>query len=171
MVKHCTEGQCAVGPDNTPDNGTPSDTNTVVGGAPGVPQRREWHIKSDPAHLRQVRVELEEFASLCGAGKDAQNALGLCANEALANVIRHGYHGRHDKPIEMIAEHIHGEIQVKIRDWAPPIDPSKLPTEPKDILKPGGLGLLCMRKMMDEIHFSPLPDGNFLTMIKKIEKK
>jgi anti-sigma regulatory factor (Ser/Thr protein kinase) len=131
------------------------------------PARLQWKIKSDPANLRAVRVELEEFAGRAGADEAAIHSIGLCVNEALANVIRHGYGGRHDQPVEITADSTAGEIRVAIRDWAAPIDPSKLPTAPKDPLVPGGLGLLCMRRMMDDVQFIPQSDGNLLTMVKK----
>src|SRR3712207_7212584 len=36
-----------------------------------------------------------------------------------------------------------------------------------DPLTPGGLGLVCLRQLLDEMAFTPLPDGMLLTMVKR----
>jgi len=34
-------------------------------------------------------------------------------------------------------------------------------------LSPGGIGLVCIRKLMDDVTFEQLPDGMLLKMVKK----
>ncbi len=101
--------------------------------------------------------------------QEATDAIGLALNEALANVMRHGYSGARDKPIVVAGEIINGGFRLTIRDWAPPFDPSRLPKKDRADLTPGGLGLLCIRKLMDETNFSPQPDGMLLTMVKHMK--
>jgi serine/threonine-protein kinase RsbW len=147
--------------------------------------RVEIKMTSNAAALRPVRLALEEFAHESGLAASESDKVGLVLNEALANVIRHGYGGAADKPIELTFERIarpgkdagaspNGELVVRIRDWAKPFDPATLPsgeppTDP-DKIKPGGLGILCMRRWMDQLTYTPLPDGMLLTMVKKIGK-
>jgi anti-sigma regulatory factor (Ser/Thr protein kinase) len=131
---------------------------------------------SHPAVLRPVRLELEEFGRHAGLTSEQADQIGLALNEAMANVIRHAYGNAPDKPISVVFDHrgagAGAEIRVEIRDWAKPIDPAKLPAKlPEadiDAIKPGGLGLHCMRRLMDEVTFTPLADGTLLTMVKKI---
>jgi anti-sigma regulatory factor (Ser/Thr protein kinase) len=140
--------------------------------------RVELKFASDPSTLRPVRLELEQFAQEMGVGNELVDRMGLVLNEALANVMRHGYGGARDKPIvvtfECRGEAAGKELEIRIRDWARPFDPAKLPADPPkpdpDTIKPGGLGLLCMRKMMDKVVFTPLQDGMLLTMVKRIGK-
>jgi anti-sigma regulatory factor (Ser/Thr protein kinase) len=135
--------------------------------------RIELRIDSDPANLRQIRRQVEEFAKATGFDQKACDAVGLATNEALANVIRHGYGGETGRPILLTLERSDGELRLHIRDWAKPFDPAKLPDPGKavarcpDELKPGGLGLLCMREVMDEVEYHPQPDGMLLTMKKR----
>jgi anti-sigma regulatory factor (Ser/Thr protein kinase) len=141
--------------------------------------RMELKMTSHPAVLRPARIALEEYGRQAGLPAEQADNLGLVLNEALANVMRHAYGGAPDRPIVVTFDRrIEGEkeaIVVEIRDWAKPVDPAKLPnTKPvapdADVsaIKPGGLGLLCMRKHMDEVNFAPQPDGTLLTMVKNV---
>jgi anti-sigma regulatory factor (Ser/Thr protein kinase) len=136
----------------------------------------EMKITSDPSALRPARLALERYAHDAGMPDAQVEEVGLVLNEALANVIRHGYGGAVDKPILLtFAVRESGgacELEVQIRDWAKPFDPEKLPKDPPpvdpDHIQPGGLGLLCMRRMMDRVAFVPQSDGMLLIMSKNI---
>lgn len=134
---------------------------------PSHPPPLVLNIESDAANLRAVRVEVEEFCHLAGLEPKASQDVGLCANEAVANVIRHAYHSAPGKPICVRAEAQGDGVRLTIRDWGKPFDPSTQPPKPRDPLCPGGLGLVCMRRLMDEVHFSKQEPGTLLTMIKR----
>jgi serine/threonine-protein kinase RsbW len=131
---------------------------------------KQWEIKSDPAKLRDVRNELESFTKSIGMADEASHAVGLVLNEALANIIRHGYDGAVDKPIQVTAQKNENEHELKIiiRDWAKPFDPAMVKPKCEGELKPGGLGLVCIRKLMDNFKYERLPDGMLLTLTKKL---
>lgn len=129
---------------------------------------KHWEITSHPAKLREVRKELETFAASLGMALEATHALGLVLNEALANVIRHGYDGAPDKPIRIIAQNTDKEFTILIRDWAKPFDPATIKEKIEGELKPGGIGLVCLRKLMDDVKYERLPDGMLLTLTKKL---
>ena len=38
-------------------------------------------------------------------------------------------------------------------------------------LKPGGVGLICMRQMMDDVQFQKQPDGMILTMSRSVLRR
>jgi anti-sigma regulatory factor (Ser/Thr protein kinase) len=137
------------------------------GGGASSPQRVELKITSDAANLREVRKQLEQFAQRAQWPREAAEAVGLVVNEALANVIRHGYGGASDRPIVVTAEALPRELRISIRDWAKPFDPATVAQPQAGELRPGGLGLLCMRQLMDDVRHERLPDGNLLTLIKK----
>jgi anti-sigma regulatory factor (Ser/Thr protein kinase) len=134
------------------------------------PQRFELKITSDPANLREVRVKVEAFARAAGMPGEAADEIGLALNEALANVIRHGYDGATDRPIVVSAERGDGEVHVLIRDWAKPFDPALVKPKILDKLSPGGVGMLCIHELMDSVKFERLSDGMLLKMTKKAAK-
>ena len=164
------------------------------------PDGLEMKMVSDPATLGPVRRQVEKFAREAGFSDGVAEGVGLAVNEAMANVIRHQYRGATDKPMQVnlrrltiaVTESGVAAIEIAIRDWGTPFDPSRLPWaktvehandtgngKPEghsdsidlDQLKPGGLGLLCMKKLMDEVTFEPQPDGMLLRLTKKLPGK
>jgi serine/threonine-protein kinase RsbW len=129
---------------------------------------KQWEITSNTARLREIRRDVEEFAKSIGMPEESSHAVGLVLNEALANVIRHGYDGASDKPIQVTAEQGDKELKIRIRDWAKPFDPDAVKHKYEGELKPGGIGLICIRKLMDDFKYERLPDGMLLTLTKRM---
>jgi anti-sigma regulatory factor (Ser/Thr protein kinase) len=134
------------------------------------PVKLELKITSDPANLQPVRKQVETFAESAGLSRRECDGVGLAVNEAMANIIRHGYGNATDQPIHVTAEVKDDQLFVQIRDWGKPFDPQLLPRDIRPELRPGGLGLLCMRKLMDSTEFVTLSDGMLLKMVKRITK-
>ncbi|MGB7160318.1 MAG: ATP-binding protein [Tepidisphaeraceae bacterium] len=131
-------------------------------------RKLEMRIESDPAHLATTRKALEAFTLKCGLGEKAAQDIGLCLNEALANVMRHAYHGQTDRPIMITAEFdAHSVLTVNVRDWGNRVDPSTLPREPYNPHTPGGVGLICLSELLDEMVYTPQPDGMLAMLVKK----
>jgi serine/threonine-protein kinase RsbW len=126
-------------------------------------------IVSDPALIAPVRQAVERLAGESGFSPKAVGEIGLCVNEALANVMRHAYGGNTDRPIHLKAhfEAKTEELSVTIRDWGSGVNPDTLPPRPPNPLRPGGLGLVCLRQMMSAVVFTPQPDGMLLTMSRR----
>ncbi|MFN4244310.1 MAG: ATP-binding protein [Tepidisphaerales bacterium] len=137
------------------------------GGGSGPPARLHFRLTSDPAEVKPVRLAVEKWAVSLGWADDEAGELGLCINEALANVIEHAYGFEAGKPIEVWAEMVEAGVEVRVRDWGSGVDPSRLPPKPRDPMTPGGLGLICLREMMDRVEYAPQPDGGvLLTMVR-----
>jgi serine/threonine-protein kinase RsbW len=133
-----------------------------------MPETVRLNIKSDPANLADARRTVEELCRRGGLDDGAVADVGLCVNEALANVMRHAYGGDRDRPIEIEVQAQGGEATVRVRDWGNGVDPTTLPPKKYDPLEPGGLGLICLRQMMDTAEFRRQPDGGMLlTMTRR----
>src|SRR5436190_24045953 len=81
------------------------------------PRRIELKVTSDPANLAAVRKAIEGLCASAGFDEESTGEIGLCVNEAIANVIRHAYDGRTDRPVEILAELPAESLTVRIRDW------------------------------------------------------
>jgi serine/threonine-protein kinase RsbW len=125
------------------------------------------NILSDPANLAAVRQAVETLCADNGFNQKACDDVGLCVNEALANVIRHAYDGATDRPIDLSAEIVGNAVRIFIRDWGNGVNPQSCSQPPRDPLTPGGLGLICLNRMMNSVVFKPQPDGMLLEMTRK----
>ena len=150
---------------NEPDMSSTGQPDLHAGGGSQRRGQIELNILSDPANLAAARTAVERLAADAGFDADAVGEIGLVLNEALANIIRHAYHGQADRPIRIVASSADETVTIAVRDWGTGENPAaKVKHLKPDPLKPGGLGLVCMHEMMDQTVFSPQPDGMLLTM-------
>ena len=132
------------------------------------PGELHLELSSDPAMLAGSRHQVEAFATSQGFGEVATGDVGLCVNEALANVIRHAYGSQPDRPIRLDAKIEDQALMILIRDWGNGRVPDmRRPPPDPNALHPGGLGLPCLRQLLDGIEFIPQPDGMLLKMIRR----
>jgi anti-sigma regulatory factor (Ser/Thr protein kinase) len=99
----------------------------------------------------------------------ALDDLRLAVDEAVTNIIVHGYGGPGEITLELSADH--GDLVVQLCDNAPAFDsasaaPDKLRPAGQRTT-PGGFGLYLMKQAMDVVVYRPLDPGNELTMIKQ----
>jgi serine/threonine-protein kinase RsbW len=150
------------------DNNSKTFTTTIP---PDIQETKshdklELKFQSDTATLSPVRRAIESFAAEAGLDERAREEVGLVVNEALANVIRHAYEGRKDKPVKATVERYHGGIKISLRDWGNGVDPSVIERPPHDPFEPGGLGLICLKRLMDDVSYQKQPDGMLLVMTR-----
>ena len=136
-----------------------------------IPSRRlELKVTSHPSNLAVVRKAIEGFATANRFDEKSAAEIGLCVNEAIANIIRHAYRGNETRPVHVAAameDRDGGTIVVTLRDWGVGIDPGTLPCRPYDPLKPGGVGLICLQQLMDRVAYTPQPGGGMLTTLTR----
>jgi len=129
-------------------------------------------VPSRPDRLRIVRQMVREAAALAGFGDAETRDIVLVVDEALQNVIRHGYGGAGDGEIEVTIGFLDGSLAIDVRDWAPTVDPATVKPRDLDDIRPGGLGTHIIREIMDEVEFltPPKDGGNLLRMIKHLQQ-
>jgi anti-anti-sigma factor len=137
-----------------------------MNGSPPLPPPLRLKLTSDTATLAPTRKAVEQLARSLGFDDQAVGEIGLCVNEALANVMRHAYGGATGQPIELEALPTDDGIEIRVRDWGIGTVPPARPDETRDPLTPGGLGLVCLRRMMSRVVYHPLPDGMLLVMTR-----
>jgi sigma-B regulation protein RsbU (phosphoserine phosphatase) len=114
---------------------------------------------------------VERAALRAGCGPHSARDVVLAIDEACQNVIRHAYCGNPQGEIVVRLEREREKLVCLIRDFAPPVDPDQVrPRDPGD-LRPGGLGTLFIRELMDEVEFvsPPAGEGNLLRLCKRID--
>ena len=123
-------------------------------------------------NLEKICDYITRFANEAGLNESEVYAVQLAVDEAATNIVEHGYGVECPSRIDVTCEILEDGLKVVIYDDAAPFDPASVP-EPEinvslDDIKPRGLGVFFMRKMMDDVKYETSTDkGNTLTMIKR----
>ena len=92
-------------------------------------------------------------------------------DESVTNIIKHGYRGR-DGVVEVEVGRTGSLLVVRLRDNAPPFDPTRVPSPDLDVpleRRPlGGMGVYLTRELTDQVHHGSAPGWhNELTLMKR----
>lgn len=150
-------------------------------------------MRSNPLYLSGAREMVGAVARRLCFSDEACGQISLAIDEALCNIIRHGYERRSDGPIWISIYPIGGvavpalpgskgkddsscacgpttAIKIVIEDEARQVDPDAIRSRDLDHVRPGGLGVHIIRSVMDEVTYERRADGGGmgmrLTMIK-----
>jgi len=133
-------------------------------------------LKSQLEDLALVLPWVEAIAAHYSVPGDVQFAIELCLEEALSNIIRHGYQGHANQSISVACGVEHrpsdaAELVFTIEDHAQPFDPLALFAEATvpapasfEDFPPGGQGIRLMRKFSSRLDWQQLPNGNRLVL-------
>lgn len=127
------------------------------------------NLKSRVSELAQIPPWIERLASRFSIPKSTQFAMNLCLEEALSNVIWHGYSG---KPDHSIAVHFANPREdyfvLVVEDQSPPFNPVDSPELPAlnklENSQIGGQGIRLLRQFADMLEYQATPTGNRLSI-------
>jgi serine phosphatase RsbU (regulator of sigma subunit)/anti-sigma regulatory factor (Ser/Thr protein kinase) len=125
---------------------------------PAVDRRFSEKLHPHAAELSSLRMRLGAWLTREGVDTASVDTVVLAANEALANAIEHGRHGKHK--VAVTAWTSTSSVTVEVRDrgtWR---------NDPSD--EDRGHGLLLMRATMDTISIEPSRDGTTVRMQRSI---
>jgi serine/threonine-protein kinase RsbW len=128
-------------------------------------------VGADLGNLAEVREFVMEMSSLSGLGDTAAKEMRLAVDEAMANIVLHGYRGSPGE-IEVDAQSEPQRLVIRLRDDAPAYNPLDraapaldLPLEERPI---GGMGVQLVRQSVDTVeHRVTDTGGNELTLVKR----
>lgn len=130
----------------------------------------ELRFPASPDRMTMVRSTVRGAAVFCGLEPATTQEIVLAVGEACQNVMQHGYAGVDIGDIVLTFLRGDGRVIVRVADFAPPIDLSKVKPRDFDDLRPGGLGVHFIEALMDSAVFLPAPEGigNVLEMTKQV---
>jgi serine/threonine-protein kinase RsbW len=121
--------------------------------------------------LARIRRFIREAAVERGCDPRAADELVVAVNEAVVNIVHHGYQNRPNE-IEIVVGGSEDVFVVILLDIGPPFDPTTVPDP--DTSRPlserpfGGMGVHLMREFCDELRYRREPGGrNELTLLKR----
>jgi len=127
-------------------------------------------VKAAIENLPHLMDNIQSFMRDRGFTDETVLDVQLAVDEAVTNIIRHGYRGR-DGVIEVRCRVSAQDIVITIEDSAEPFDPLSV-KEPElgddvESRQIGGLGIFLMRKKMDQVTYEFRNGKNVLTLRKK----
>ena len=125
-------------------------------------------MPSNPRFLPIVRAAVSELSLVLGLPEESSQGVTLAVDEALANIIRHAYKNRYDRQIELNCQAGNDQIEFTLLDQGEPPDPARICGQPLDDVSLSGRGTHLIKMMMDEVTYECVPEGNQLTLIKRL---
>ena len=127
-------------------------------------------IDSDILEIPKVSLTLDRALRVHGFSDEEILDSQLAVEEAITNVIVHGYEGKNGE-IVITCRISHGLAEVEIEDCAPPFNLLSIPepdiTKNIEDRKIGGLGVFLIRQIMDDIIYRYENGKNILVLVKK----
>jgi len=133
----------------------------------------ELRLTSDPMYLCGARELVGCIARRVGFDDMDCSKISLAVDEALSNIIRHGYDRAFDRPIWLSISPVKpspesiGGIVITIEDEAKQVEPSKMKGRDLEDIRPGGLGVHIIQEVMDEVRYEKRPKGGMRTVMIK----
>jgi len=130
----------------------------------------EITIPAQMSYLMQVRDFIEHVGKRHKFSDKVVNSFKLVVDEACTNIIRHGYRDIKNGEIQIKAIVRRLSLTVVIVDHGISYDPRQANTPDLEnyvnIGKKGGLGILMMRKLMDDLQYAVTERGNEFRLTK-----
>jgi anti-sigma regulatory factor (Ser/Thr protein kinase) len=127
---------------------------------------------SQPRFLAAARAMVSNIAQRLGFNEVHSGQVSLAVDEALCNIINHGYQKRPDGLIWVNVWAIadgQPTIKIVIEDRARQVDPKVIRSRDLEDVRPGGLGVYIIREVMEDVHYEQREGGGMrLTMSKRL---
>jgi serine/threonine-protein kinase RsbW len=138
--------------------------------------REQISITSDTRHLSVIREFISRMIRQSDLPTEEENKIILAVDEAVTNIIEHGYDNVANGPIEIEVEYDPAIFRIMVRDSGRRFNPEAIGAP--DIMehvrlgKKKGLGIFLMRQIMDEVRYS-FREGikNEVTLTKYIKRR
>lgn len=128
-----------------------------------------------PSRIESVDVaatRADEFAKRAGLGDEFVSSIDLAIRESVANAVKHGNKLDDEKFVEIRLIRNQFGFEMIVRDFGSGFDPQAIPdpTDPANLLKDSGRGILFMRAFMDVVEWSSPDGGGTLVRMVKLQQ-
>ena len=127
-------------------------------------------MANDLGELPDIAERIDAFCAAADVDSGIAYAVNLALDELLTNIVSYGYPDEDAHRIEIAVRRDGGALVVTIVDDSIAFDPRQVPevdTEaPLHERDPGGLGLLLVNTMMDDVDYRR-EDGRNVTILTK----
>lgn len=133
-------------------------------------ETKRLNLQTKIESVDEAAAAAESYAREMGFTDDAIYAIDLGLRESVANAVKHGNKLDESKPVEISFAETDGGMEITVRDFGSGFSVEDIadPTDPENLLKSNGRGILFMRSFMDDVEWSN-PDGGGL-MVRMVKK-
>ncbi len=121
--------------------------------------------------IEECAVFAERVARDWGYGDDFVGSIDLAVRESVANAVKHGNKFDEEKQVRIDFFDREDGFEMTVRDFGSGFNIEEIPdpTDPENLLKVSGRGILFMRSFMDAVEWETNDDGG--TTVKMVKKR
>ena len=130
----------------------------------------ELKLPSRIESVDEAAMIADKYAKKCGFTDEVLFAVDLAVRESVANAVKHGNKFDEKKEVEMTLSGKSEGFEVTVRDYGTGFTVEDIPdpTNPENLLKTDGRGILFIRSFMDVVEWENPPGGGLIVkMLKK----
>lgn len=131
-------------------------------------KRKKLEFSSHSGNLALMRNFVRHFLDNFPISERERTLMVLGVDEACTNIIRHAYGLREDQLIALSCEGRADCVRLRLRDYGEQPSSEALRKRHREVIRPGGLGLIMIRKAFDQIDYILRQRGTELVLTKKL---
>ena len=139
---------------------------------PRIPAGRHAHFTAAPSAIRQVADALDAFCAAERLPRETAWQLQVALDEIVANLVSHGALAEPRRGFDVWFRRDGDSAEITVADEGPAFDP--LTRADPDVTltlearQPGGLGIMLVKSLMDDVRYERTATRNMLTIRKRI---
>ena len=134
-----------------------------------VPEHIHLSISSHPENLKQIRSVMDKITSQTRLSEEDSGSIILAVDEACSNIIKHCCKNDPTRNIDLTIKLEADYLIITIVDNGIKFNIQSIKARDISDIKPGGLGVHIIKKVMDTVKYSHTPEGfNRIIMTKKL---
>lgn len=133
----------------------------------------ELNLPSRLESVEEAAKRAASFAEQNDFGDEVRFAIDMAVREAVANAVKHGNKLDETKRVEICFENTGEGFGITVRDFGSGFAVEEVPdpTNPENLLKANGRGILFMRSFMDEVEWFNHESGGMVVKMKKFKSE
>ncbi len=132
-------------------------------------EKKEIHLPSRLESVEKAAMEAADFGSRAGCSEEQLFAIDMAVRESVANAVKHGNKLDETKTVELTFINSKENLEITVRDFGTGFVVEEVPdpTNPENLLKANGRGILFMKTFMDEVEWFNHGGGGMVVKMRK----
>ncbi len=129
----------------------------------------EFSISSKIAEIDGAVVKAVDFAKSLGFEEDAIFGIDMAVREAVANAVKHGNELNETKAVNITLGETSEGLEITVRDFGQgfTVEDVPDPTNPENLMKENGRGILFMQNFVDMVEWRNHAEGGMVVKMVK----